>query len=202
VLVSADRWPRAVRPLPAGPFREPLASLARASLVLVTRKAVPAAVAGAVEQAIRAVHPAIGVARVQLAPDVLVHTGTGARMPLSVIAGRSVLAICGVGDPRAFEAQLAAAGAHVKLCAFPDHHAYGEADIRRLAQAAATQGPGDGAVVCTLKDAVKLAARWPEGIPALWYVSQQVIVEAGRDALDLVLDAVVRARTSPAVAAG
>src|SRR5215211_769933 len=39
VLVSADRWTPTVRLLPAGPWREPLRAIRRATLVIVTRKA-------------------------------------------------------------------------------------------------------------------------------------------------------------------
>src|SRR5690606_36552432 len=48
VLVNADRWPEVPRMLPAGPWREPLTSLARATLVVVTRKTSDAARAAAV----------------------------------------------------------------------------------------------------------------------------------------------------------
>ena len=50
-------------------------------------------------------------------------------------------------------------------------------------------------VLCTLKDAVKLGARWPRLGPPLWYVSQDVQVERGVGGLDSVLDGVVRTRT-------
>src|SRR6185312_3859607 len=39
VLISADRWTDDVRLLPAGPWREPLRAIRRATLVIVTRKA-------------------------------------------------------------------------------------------------------------------------------------------------------------------
>jgi tetraacyldisaccharide 4'-kinase len=39
-------------------------------------------------------------------------------------------------------------------------------------------------VICTLKDAVKLAPIWPATAPALWYVSQALEVESGREALE------------------
>ncbi len=40
--------------------------------------------------------------------------------------------------------------------------------------------PSDGAVVCTLKDAVKLDALWPRASTPLWYVSQRLALEAGQ----------------------
>src|SRR5690348_617881 len=40
VLVSADRWSPSQHLLPAGPLREPLGALRRATIIVVTRKAV------------------------------------------------------------------------------------------------------------------------------------------------------------------
>lgn len=202
VLLSADRWQGRARTLPAGPFREGLAALRRATHVIVTRKAAGAAEAEALAGGIAQGFPGLPVARVHLAPAGLVDAATGAIQPLSRVAGRPVLGICGVGDPAAFAAQLAAAGADVTLRAFPDHHAYSPADIAELAAAAAAAAGRGGMAVCTLKDAVKLSPRWPSGEPGLSFLSQQVIVEAGHTTLDLLLDTLVHARKPTADAAG
>jgi tetraacyldisaccharide 4'-kinase len=76
---------------------------------------------------------------------------------------------------------------------FPDHHAFSDAEIARVT---GVVHAGDW-VVCTLKDAVKLAPRWPRPPlgPPLWYVSQQVIVERGVGGLERLLDDLVRARS-------
>lgn len=202
VLLSADRWTDRVRLLPTGPYREGLGALRRASMVLVTRKAAPRAVAEHVAHVIGGVAPEIPVGQVYLAPAALVDVRTGARTPLDALSGRPVLAICGVGDPAAFAGQLTAAGAAVTMRAFPDHHAYMGREIEALAEEAQAIGAAGGLAVCTLKDAVKLGSRWPGAGPGLSYVSQQVILEAGRDALDRLLDSALHARTPAAAAAG
>lgn len=202
VLVSADRWTGRVRPLPAGPFRERLAALRRATLVVVTRKGASAEEAATVISSLHDAAPGCALAQVHLAPHSVVNAATGIREPLSVLAGRSVLAICGVGDPGAFTAQLRAAGADVTLRAFADHYAFADADIGRLVAEARGVTAGGGLVLCTLKDAVKLESRWPSGEPALSFLSQQVIVEAGREMLDRLLDSVLDARQPAAAAAG
>jgi hypothetical protein len=57
-------------------------------------------------------------------------------------------------------------------------------------------------VVCTLKDAVKLAPQWPDrGVP-LWYVSQRAEVERGAHLLDASLALVLAARASTSSTAG
>lgn len=198
VLVSADRWDGRVHLLPAGPFREPLAALRRATIAVVTRKAAGPDAVDAVCRAIAATAPSLPVAVAQLAPDVLVRVGGHERRPLATLAGARALAIAAIGDPGAFLAQLERAGARTTARLFPDHHAFGEAEIAALAREAAAYD----AALCTLKDAVKLAPGWPAGAPALWYVSQRVVVERGRDELDLVLDGVRHARDSRARTAG
>lgn len=198
VLVSADRWPARVTSLPAGPFREGLSSLRRASLVLVTRKAADGEEAARVRHIVGAAAGSHPVGQLHLAPRELVGQD-GRTVPLSYLAGRRVLAICGVGDPAAFEAQLKAAGADVLLRAFPDHHRFGDGDVAALAAEGAAGASEGGLVVCTLKDAVKLFPRWPAGEADLLFLSQQVIVEAGHAALDRLLDSVLHAR-NPAAA--
>jgi len=189
VLVSADRWPDHPRLLPAGPFREGPGALRRASLVIITAKA---ATADAIARVRRVVHeeaPAVPVAVVRLGLGPLRREGAAER-PLASLRGAAALAIAAVGDPDAFAAQLAAAGAAVRVRAFPDHHAFSAGDGEELAASVA-----DGELpICTLKDYVKLAALWPRQAAALWYVSQHSSVEEGRDALEGAIAAVLRAR--------
>lgn len=190
VLVSADADVHARRLLPAGPWREPLSSVRRASLLVVTRKAATADEADRTANVVRGVAPQLPVAVVYLSLGSLHRADVEQEMPVSAIAERRVLAIAAVGDPRAFVRQLEAAGAIVRAALFGDHHPFGAADAARLA---ASLGHAETAV-CTLKDAVKLAAHWPRAAPPLWYVSQRVVVERGREAIDDALRSLPRAR--------
>jgi tetraacyldisaccharide 4'-kinase len=56
--------------------------------------------------------------------------------------------------------------------------------------------------VCTLKDAVKLGPLWPRGAPALWYVSQRVVVERGERVLADALGRLLAGRAAGAGEAG
>jgi tetraacyldisaccharide 4'-kinase len=107
----------------------------------------------------------------------------GDEMPVGWLSGRRVLAISAIGDPGAFFRQLEAAGATVVPLRFPDHHAFSGRDVRR----ATALARGIDTVVCTLKDAVKLAPIWPAGAVPLWYVSLSVEVESGGAVLDEML---------------
>lgn len=179
VLVSADRWNEKGRLLPAGDLREPVESLGRGSLVIITRKAASREKAVAIEKAIRSRFRHLPVAIVLLAPASLKDRG-GNEIPLQILNGARVLAFSAVGDNDAFQAQLRETGAEITFRAFRDHHSFSERDLAELAGKSATVQY----VVCTLKDAVKVWPKWPADAKPLWYVSQALILESGAGALD------------------
>jgi tetraacyldisaccharide 4'-kinase len=194
VLVSADRWTPEYHLLPAGPWREPLDAVRRATLVIVTRKAASDAVVEQVHEAIAHVAPAVPRVSVRLAPQALVRVASTETAPIDALSGKEVWVLTAIGDPRAFVQQLEAAGARVHPTVLPDHHAFDDADVERFARAV----PAGAWAVCTLKDAVKLEPRWRGKAPALWYVSQQVNVERGVGGIERVLDDLVRTRSRKA----
>ncbi|MBL0172369.1 MAG: tetraacyldisaccharide 4'-kinase [Gemmatimonadaceae bacterium] len=212
VLVSADRWAGAARLLPAGPFREPLSALRRAHVVVITVKAAASARVDDVMAAVRAAAPNVPMAVVRLQPGplrlaVTVGASSGHGGPQSGmlthspewLAGRDVSIVSAIGDPAAFESQLRDLGAVPgKAWRFPDHHDYSAGDAAQIAAGAA----GTSGVVCTLKDAVKLAACWPREAPPLWYLSQSVVVDRGAEALDQVLARLLAARATTTFTAG
>ncbi len=192
VLVSADQWTSAVRVLPRGPWREPLSSLRRSTLLIVTRKAVSAeASSGLLGELARWTAAGAG-ATAAIVPDGAHDVVTGARHALSELAGKRVLAVSGVADPSSFSAQLRQAGADAAPMAYPDHHRYTAIDVDRVVARARSRD----VCVCTLKDAVKLRSLWPRRGPALWYVSQRFEVEEGLDRVGALLQRVLLARES------
>jgi len=192
VLVSADRWSPSPRLLPAGPFREPLASLRRATLVLVTRKAAANNDVDRVNEALAAIAPHVPRSTLRLIPDELRHLSVSGeddlRRPLTDFEGRDVRVITAIGDPHAFIRQIEALGGRVNADVYPDHHHFDAIEIARFSQSI----PADGLAICTLKDAVKLVQRWPREAPTLWYVSQRVNVERGVGGVEHILDELTR----------
>lgn len=191
VVVSADSWNSGRRHLlPAGPWRERLTAARRASLAIVTRKALPFERTESIRDE---------VARAGRIPTAIVHLDAGELRQVSAgstetigrLNGESVLAVSGIGNPDAFTAQLASLGANVTAATYDDHHRYTAAE----ASALALRGAQYDRVVCTLKDAVKLGPLWPASTP-LWYVSQRVVVERGDDAVDAVLTTTLRSRSA------
>jgi tetraacyldisaccharide 4'-kinase len=197
ILLSAEQLVRPIRQLPTGPWREPLHAAKRAHLIVVTRKSASTADAERAIAMLAAIAPGVPTAVVHLAPGQLVDAARNTTLPLDKLRGAQVVAIAAIAEPTLFARQLESLGARVSLVAYRDHHAYSDADIA----AAADRIPRDGLAVCTLKDAVKLAPRWP-GPSRLWYVSQQLVVEKGADDMDRLLKRVLDARASTAITAG
>ncbi|MFN2603520.1 MAG: tetraacyldisaccharide 4'-kinase [Gemmatimonadaceae bacterium] len=182
-LVAAEQWGRSHRLLPAGPWREPLSALRRASLAIITAKTADSSRISAVRDTIARDAPHIPQAVVRFSlSDLRSANNQSSResLPLSSMAGRPVAAIAGIAEPNLFFEQLTALGAIVVPHPFPDHHRYSSDDIERVL---ATSGARDALVVCTLKDTVKLASIWPASAPSLWYVLQALDVESGEQAL-------------------
>lgn len=206
VLVAAERWSARPRLLPRGPWREAPAALARADVVVVTRRTAAPEAASAVAAELgrfapRAV-PAVvalraagwlrwrGGAPAEPGPGAVeldasrragpngAATGTAA----AVGAPRGV-AVSGIAEPGAFLTQARASGAVLTgSLEFRDHHEYTAEDAQRIAAAGA-------AVLTTAKDAVKLEALLP-GVE-LWVLEQEVAVEAGAADLASALDDLV-----------
>jgi len=184
VLVGADDWSERQRLLPAGPYRETASALARASVVIITRKVATGEKVARVEEFIHRAAPEVPVAVVRLELDDIVEVGAPKReIHSSALSGRSVLAVSGIGNPGAFASQLEAIAARVVTMEFPDHHSFTTPEISEVARRARDFDY----VVCTLKDAVKLGPQWPADAGPLWYVSLSVNVERGEAAIGEIL---------------
>jgi tetraacyldisaccharide 4'-kinase len=184
LLVNADAWTGRPRLLPAGPWREPLGAARRATLVIITRKTADRSIVADVTRALANAAPRVPVASIHLLPGELRSTATGQSMPLQAVHGADLTAIAAIAQPDSFFKQLTELGAVVRPYSFPDHHAFTEAEARKIA---AEAGNSDF-VVCTLKDAVKLESLWPAEAGSLWYVSQRLRIEDGQENIGRLLD--------------
>ena len=190
VLINADRWQLPVRPLPAGPWREPLSALARATMVVVTRRMASAVAVEPVLAELGRVRGDLPVAVASLSLGELHRVGSGETRSLGALEGERVYLVAGIGDPLTLVSQLAANGAVVTLHAFADHHRFTDDDVAAVLRGAA----GASMVICTLKDAVKLGPLWPRAALSLWYVSQQFALESGQGKVDSLLALLLGAR--------
>jgi tetraacyldisaccharide 4'-kinase len=147
------------RLLPRGLLREPIRSLRRASVVVLSR-------ADLVSPSDRSAIRAEAEDRARYQPlrwvearhsPVDVVDGEGASSPLEILSGRSVAAFCGIGNPEGFRRTILPLCRELRaLRTFPDHHAYTARDVGSL-EAWARQLNAD-LVLTTQKDLVKLRA--------------------------------------------
>jgi tetraacyldisaccharide 4'-kinase len=141
--------------LPGGRLREPADGLARAGAVVLTRtdQATPAEL-DALRSTARQLAPHAVLLEARHAPAEAIDPA-GQVHPPETLAGRKVLAFCGLGNPRAFFGTLQSLGA--QLCGqacFGDHADYPPARLAALDRLAAEAHAEF--LVTTQKDAVKI----------------------------------------------
>lgn len=190
VVLLAAEHPFPGHLMPRGRYREPPASLARADLVVITRRTADDGRVRSLEAAVDAHAPSGVTACATLRPDrwLDVH-GLEASPPEGPL-----LALASVARPEGFleAVREALPGTDVMLHAFPDHHVYSEQDVGRALDVA----PGR-TVVATEKDAVKLErlSATPSGTRIL---SSRVVWDRGEEAVRSAIAAVARRVTSSA----
>ena len=144
---------------PLGRLREPISSLARADVFVITRSEFAPRTFD-IERALRMHSASAPVFHAHVAPEYWVDAASGLRvatLPFSRVAG-----FCGLGNHQAFWRMLKTLGIQpVDRVAFDDHHAYRPSEMRRLAQQFLALKAE--AAVTTEKDAINFC----EGCPAL-----------------------------------
>lgn len=146
--------------LPGGGLREPIRSLRRADVVILTRvDQVDAERVESLSHQVGRLHPGALVARARFEPIGWFREGKG-MAPLHRLAGCRVAAFCGIGRPEAFFRSVEGIGVSVVAArTFPDHHSYDREDVQRLRDwvvSHRSDGARPDGVVTTQKDAVKL----------------------------------------------
>jgi tetraacyldisaccharide 4'-kinase len=173
------------RLFPRGLLREPLASLKRAHVVVLSRSDQKNAQERAAirSQAERLAGPLPWV-ETRHAPLDLID-GENQASELSLLQGRRVAAFCGIGNPEAFGRTLLPLGSVLcDLRTFPDHHAYTDLDVGSLERWA--RDLAVDLVLTTQKDLVKLRASVLGHIP-LRALRIGLEVTAGCEIMDDVL---------------
>jgi tetraacyldisaccharide 4'-kinase len=151
---------------PRGLLREPISSLKRADIIALSRtdQCTPET-RREIERAIAQASGPKPWIEVTHQPVALI-TSDGQTQPPESLAGKSVFAFCGIGNPAAFWDSLQSLGGIVQFkLAFPDHHGYGADDILRV-EAQVRAHPAD-LIVTTQKDLVKIRLRELAGRPVV-----------------------------------
>ncbi len=144
--------------LPRGRLREPIGNLTRADCVVITRAELAPDIAGLRAQVAQLIggRPIFSARTRNVSCRPL--TAQAADVALTPAAlPQPAAAFCALGNPQAFFAQARNYDYGCTLSytrAFPDHHAYTQADVDAVTNAAAQSGAH--ALITTAKDAVKL----------------------------------------------
>jgi len=162
VLIDATQSPFDDRCLPAGWLREPVASLARADAIVITRA--DRVDAHAIDRLRSHIERATGkppTAITSHAWDGLVSGDDGNVRDVSSLKGTSVVLACAIGNPDALAQQLESTGADVRTTvAQRDHHDWSSHDANHLGSLL-DKHRADSLIV-THKDWVKLREVIPE----------------------------------------
>ncbi|MHB8882281.1 MAG: tetraacyldisaccharide 4'-kinase [Thermodesulfovibrionales bacterium] len=158
LLIDADDPFGNGRLLPLGRLREPVASLERAGIIVITKGGVLFEGRGpAIERLINLIREYNTKAPLFVADHVLSSCFSlqGEEHPVARLSGKRVFGFCGIGNPESFRRTLLSAG--VELAGFRhyrDHHHYTAGDIAEI-RAEAGRSKSEW-IVTTEKDIIKL----------------------------------------------
>lgn len=166
--------------LPAGPLRERESALSRADAIIRVERS-----PGEPSSEPPSVWGGKPVHRMQIEPVSLVRTVAGQweEWPLGRLAGKRVVAVCGIGQPEGFYELLRQWDATIdEVFEFRDHHAYSAADWQEIAR----RGHQADLIVTTEKDLVKLEA-YPFAAGKLVALRIEPRIERAEDLIRVIL---------------
>lgn len=168
---------------PRGTLREPLANLARADALVLTRgDMVSADEREQIWQRLRKYNATAPQLELSHQPCGL-RSANGSIESASFIRGKPVVAFCGIGNPQGFLHTLRQSGLEVlDLREFDDHYAYERPDVESLMRWARSYADA-GAVICTHKDLVKIGLE-TLGEKPLWALCVEATVNQGQELLE------------------
>jgi tetraacyldisaccharide 4'-kinase len=144
--------------LPAGNRREPVSSLKRADIIIVSRCEDRAMFDSAEEKLKRFGKPIAGI---QTKLKSFHRVLSDQKKETKEIQGKCVVAFSGIGHPESFEGMLKQSGAEIiEHFVFSDHHWYNDEDVKRVEKA--FEKHKADFIITTEKDAVRLQEKFSE----------------------------------------
>lgn len=144
--------------IPRGLLREPLAALRRAHIFVLTNCGLAPDTA-ALKRFLSGMNRTASIVEAEHQLQGLFAPGARERTPPEKIGAAAL--VCGIGNPDSFFNSCREAGIDGPRIVFPDHHAFTDADLGRIASIC--EKAGIRAVVTTRKDAVRLPSGGLEG---------------------------------------
>jgi tetraacyldisaccharide 4'-kinase len=168
--------------LPAGLLREPLSSLRRADVIVLTRtdQACEKSV-GETERRLRWLAPKAVLARSVHRAVRVIFPEEGEEGAVSELSSRRVAAFCGIGRPESFRRTVeSVCGDVVLFREFPDHYGYRDEDLREVGREA--RDAGAELIVTTEKDYARMEDARGLGV-RLGVIAIELVVTSGEDEL-------------------
>lgn len=170
VLLDAARPFGNGRLLPRGPLREPVSTLQRPLVLVLTRY--ESEKHQSTWEAVRTAFPAVPVLRAVFRLSHALQYPSGRHLNLGELAGLRLAALAGLARPEVFRDSLQKLGIDVAhFFSFPDHHPFTAREV--AAVIARGRALGAEALVTTEKDWLRLAGLWKSTFP-LYVVHLQV----------------------------
>ena len=171
------------RLLPRGLLREPLAGLQRADLIIITRAdQCDDDEKRRIVDRINEIRGNDAHAEVAFTPVCLVNSA-GETASFESLGDSAVTALCGIGNPAAFERTITDCGLQIAESPqlFPDHHHYTSEDLKSVGNIANTNSAA--AIVTTQKDLVKIDRDNLGNVP-LWAIRIGAKILTGADVVN------------------
>lgn len=132
VMINSRDLCRRPRLIPAYFFREPLASLKRADILVVNYKDELAEDAGSIKESFQRIAPQLKIYFSQYESKGLVDL-SGSRIDIDFLFGKKIAALTAIGYPQGFLNKLSELGLDVSdRIIYPDHHELSESEFNRL----------------------------------------------------------------------
>lgn len=150
--------------IPAGILREPLSSLKRADIIVLTKvNLIDKEDIAGIKNIILDIAPDVEIFEAEYNPLSLTETSRDKKHNLDYIAGKKVCAVAAIGDNNSFFRMLSGSGAEITVkFSFPDHHKYTHRDIKDIVNAA--KDANSDAIITTPKDWVRLKAYFDKNV--------------------------------------
>ncbi len=168
---------RNLKLFPYGVLREPLSSIKRADVIIITRANFARDI-GTLRKRLSKIAPEAKVYTANFKPKEIV--GHDQKLPVKYLEDKAVFAFAGIGNFRAFEKQVRTLTSNLDFALeFSDHQRYSEKEIGKIREL--SERYGSDLVLTTAKDWVKI--RDFDFGREIYYLVQEVDMDPGEEKL-------------------
>ena len=172
--------------LPRGILREPLYSLRRAHIFVLTKSDLGHENIKIIKSKLNRINSRATIFQAVHLPQYFQDVHGGQRYELSNMDKKTAVSLCAIGDPGSFQKNVRSLGVQVdKDFVFRDHYCYTRDDILRIVKE--TESLGADFIITTYKDAIKLREfkdSMPENLKVLFLHVALQIKERGNEFID------------------